>query len=131
LKNIADYLQLIHNNNTSEAVHNMTPIVITLPPIPQPTKDPDNAANTIPVPEMEIYQWKQKYTKASDKKDKYEENMTKAYIIIYHQCSPHLKNDLEASDAFTKICQDQDVIGLLKLIQGLCCSYSAKTQGPL
>ncbi len=55
--------------------------------------------------------------------------MTEAYIIIYHQCSPYLKNDLEASDAFTKIRQDQDIFGLLKLIQGLCCSYDAKTQG--
>jgi hypothetical protein len=55
--------------------------------------------------------------------------MGKAYIIVYHQCSPTLKNDLEASDKFATICLNQDVIGLLKLVQRLCCSYSAKTQG--
>jgi hypothetical protein len=51
--------------------------------------------------------------------------MAKAYIVIYHQCSPALKNDLEASDTFAAIRCDQDVIGLLCLIQSLCCSYDA------
>jgi hypothetical protein len=55
--------------------------------------------------------------------------MAKAYIIVYHQCSPTLKNDLKASDSFTSICSSQDVIALLRLIQSLCCSYDAKTQG--
>ncbi len=54
--------------------------------------------------------------------------MAKAYIVIYHQCSPNLKN-LEGSDAFVVICSSQDVIALLKLIQSFCCSYDAKTQG--
>ena len=55
--------------------------------------------------------------------------MAKAYIIVYHQCSPSLKNDLEASKMFATICSAQDVIRLLKLIQSLCCLYDAKTQG--
>jgi hypothetical protein len=55
--------------------------------------------------------------------------MMKAYIIIYHQCSPNLKNYLKASDTFTNICSNQDVIGRLKLVQSLCCSYDTKTQG--
>jgi hypothetical protein len=54
--------------------------------------------------------------------------MANAYIIIYHQCSPNLKNDLKASDLFPSIRQNQDVIGLLCLIQGLCCSYDTKIQ---
>jgi hypothetical protein len=55
--------------------------------------------------------------------------MKKAYIIIYHQCSPNLKNNLKASGTFTNIHSNQDAIGLLKLVQSLCCSYDAKTQG--
>jgi hypothetical protein len=54
--------------------------------------------------------------------------MAKAYIVIYHQCSPTLKNDLEAAPTFTTVCSNQDVIALLKLVQSLCCSYDAKTQ---
>jgi hypothetical protein len=40
LKNIANYLQLNHGNNLSEAVCNMTPANIMLPDIPQPKPDP-------------------------------------------------------------------------------------------
>jgi hypothetical protein len=64
----------------------------------------------------------------SDRLEKYEENMAKAYIIIYHQCSTYLKNELEALDVFPKIRADQDVIGLLRMIQGFCCSYDACIQ---
>jgi hypothetical protein len=63
------------------------------------------------------------------RKDKYDENMGKAYIIIYHQCLPTLKNDREASDKFATIWRNQDVIAVLKLVQNLCFSYNAKTQG--
>jgi hypothetical protein len=55
--------------------------------------------------------------------------MAKAYIIVFHQCSPTLKNNLKASDTFSTIHSNQDVIGLLKLIQSLYCLYNVKTQG--
>jgi hypothetical protein len=54
--------------------------------------------------------------------------MAKAFIVIFHQCSLALENDLKAATTFVSIRSNQDVIGLLKLIQSLCCSYNAKTQ---
>ena len=54
--------------------------------------------------------------------------MVRAYIIIFHQCTPSLKNKIEATDNFPAICVGQDPIALLKLIQSLCCLYDAKTQ---
>jgi hypothetical protein len=54
--------------------------------------------------------------------------MAKAYIIIYHQCLPNFNNDLEASDLFPSACQNQDVIKLRCLIQGLCYLYDAMIQ---
>ena len=54
--------------------------------------------------------------------------MARAYIFIFHQCTPSLKNKLKATDTFPAICIAQDPIALLKLIQSLCCSYDAKTQ---
>ena len=54
--------------------------------------------------------------------------MPKAYILLYNQCSTNLKNDLEASTAFPQVETSKDAIGLLKLIQGLYCSYDLKTQ---
>jgi hypothetical protein len=82
---------------------------------------------TMGVPEIGTKNWNsQPITKASECKEKHDKNMAKAYIIIHNQFSPNLKNDLEASDLFPSIRQNQDVIMLLRLIQGLCCSYNAK-----
>ena len=65
----------------------------------------------------------------ADKKfNLYNDSMPKAYIHIYNQCSTSLKNDLEASTAFPSVKMTKDPIGLLKLIQGLCCSFDSKTQ---
>jgi hypothetical protein len=128
LKNIADYLQLNHGNNVSKAIHNMTPANIILPDIPQPKPHPNKLGDLIPISKINMYHWEQAQTKASERKEKYDKNMAKSYIIIYHQCSTNLKNDLKASDLFPSICQNQDVIGLLRLIQGLCCSDDSKIQ---
>jgi hypothetical protein len=54
--------------------------------------------------------------------------MPKAYIHIYNQCSTNLKNDLGTSSVYLAVDAAKDPIGLLKLIQGLCCSYDSKTQ---
>ncbi len=54
--------------------------------------------------------------------------MARAFILIFHQCTPNLKNDIEAADTFPAIRVAQDPVMLLKLIQSLCCSCDAKTQ---
>ena len=129
LKNVADYLQSNHGSNVSESVRNLTPVNIAIPRQPMGAIDLSDATKRLPVTEVDLYLWKREHTKAQDRQDKYDENMAKAYIIVYHQCSPSLKNDLKALDTFATIRSAQDVIGLLKLIQSLCCSYDAKTQG--
>ena len=54
--------------------------------------------------------------------------MARAFIFIFHQCTPNIKNDIEAADTFPAIQVAQVLIALLKLIQSLCCSCDAKTQ---
>ena len=54
--------------------------------------------------------------------------MARAFILIFHQCTPNLKNGIEAANTFPAIRVAHDPIMLLKLIQSLCCSYDAKTQ---
>ena len=126
LKNVVGYLQLSHENDILEAVHNMLPVVITIPNQPTGKTDPMDSTKTLPVTDVDLHTWKHSYSKAHDRKDKYDKNMAKAYIVIYHQCSPTLKNDLEAAPTFTTVYSNQDVFALL--IQSLCCSYDAKTQ---
>ena len=128
LKQIADYIQLNYGNEVSEAIRTMTPVIIDIPPVPQDQPDPTNPSNIIKVSEIDIYLWKEKHKKASAKLDKYETDMARAVILIFHQCTPNLKNNIEAADTFPDIRAAQDPILLLKLIQSLCCSYDAKTQ---
>ena len=123
-KCIADHLQLSCGNEVCEGIHTMTPFIITIPAVPTGTKDPnDSSGKTIlPVDNITIYLWKEKHKKAFAKLDKYEIDMVRAYVIIFHQCTPSLKS------AFPVIHKAQDPIALLKLIQSLCCWYDAKTQ---
>ena len=115
-------------HEVSEAVRTMTPVIINIPTAPGDTTDPSDPSNIIKASEIDIYLWKKKHKKASAKLDKYEIDMARAYVLIYHQCTTHLQNEINATDAFHTIRTAQDPIALLKLIQSLCCSYDAKTQ---
>ena len=101
LKNIADYLQLNYWNDVSEAVRNMTTVNIPIPATPLGELDPSDTTGSmrLKVSDVDLCLWKREHAKAQDRKDKYDKNMAKAYIIVYHQCSPVLKNDLEAAEA--------------------------------
>ena len=97
LKHIADHFQLTCGNEVCEAIRTTTPVIITIPPVPTGTKDPnDSSGQTIlPVDDITIYLWKEKHKNASAKLDKYEVDMARAHIIIFHQCTPSLKNELK------------------------------------
>ena len=73
LKNIADYLQLNHGNDVSEAVRNLTPVNITVPPQPTGEIDPNDATKRLPVTEVDLYLWKRAHSKSQDRRDKYDE----------------------------------------------------------
>jgi hypothetical protein len=103
LKNISDYLQLNHGNDVSEAVRNLTPVDIPIPHQPVGAINPNDDTKRLPVTEVDLYLWKHKHTKAQDRWDKYYKNMAKAYIIVFHQCPPSLKNNLKALDTFAAI----------------------------
>ena len=128
LKNIADYFQLTLGNDVSEAVRNMSPVTIIVPPRPIGHPDPSDPDRTLPVSDIDFYLWKHEHSKASKKKEEYDTHLAKAYIVIIQQCTPALRNDLEADKTFPTIRSQQDPIALLKLIQGLCCSYDSKVQ---
>lgn len=127
LKNISDYLQLKFSNNVSKAVRAMKALAITIP-LP-PTPSVDSASHPVPVFDVDFYLWKWEHTKAKDRKVEYDKHMKSAYTLIFHQCSHALTTELEASDTFDKIRSTQDVLALLNLIKGFCCSFDVKTQG--
>ena len=105
----------------------MTTLSIFIPAAPKPTVN--TAGNTVAVSDVDFYLLKWEHSKAQDRQNKYEEGMKTAYTIMFHQCSPALKTELEGTTKFITICSTQDVIGLLGHIKGFCCSFDVKTQG--
>jgi len=103
----------------------MQAVSVTVDDQPPIKTDPNQP---VPLASWEEYKWRQEYTEQSKKLKLYNDSMPKAYIHLYNQCSTNLKNDLEESNAFPQVEASKDAIGLLKLIQGLCCSYGSKTQ---
>jgi len=126
LEGMANYLYTTYSAEVSDAILNMQAVTITVEDTPLLKKDADG--NDIPPTTWEEYKWKSTYTEQLKKSNLYDNSMPKAYIHIYNQCSTNLKNDLEASTAFPAVKMAKDPIGLLKLIQGLCCSFDSKTQ---
>ncbi len=84
LKNIVNYLQLNHGNDVSEAVWNMALVTIMIPPKPTAPPNPKDITKTLIVNDMDMHIWKRPFSKAHDCKDTYNENMAKAFIVIYH-----------------------------------------------
>jgi hypothetical protein len=126
LKGMANFLHTTYSAEVSEAILKMQPIVINVEE--SPPQRTDNNGVPIPLSSWEEYKWKKTYAEQSNRLKTYNESMPKAYIYIYNQCSTNLKNYLETSSAFPTIEGAKDPISLLKLIQGLCCSYDSKTQ---
>jgi hypothetical protein len=90
LRNIADYFQLMLGHDVSEAVRNMAPVMIVVPTPPQGLPDPNDTLRMLPVSDIDFYLWKQEHSKATKKKDEYDNHLSKVYIVIIQQCSPAL-----------------------------------------
>ena len=56
-------------------------------------------------------------------KDKYKDNESNAWALIYGQCSPELKNKLKGMSRYDNVKADKDVVKLLTMIRGYCCQF--------
>jgi hypothetical protein len=127
LKGMANFLHTTYSAEVSEAILKMQEVVIAIEENPPQRVNPMTLVH-VPLTSWEEYKWKKTYPEQSNRLKTDKESIPKAYIYVYNQCSTNLKNDLELSSAFPVIEAAKDPIGLLKLIQGLCCSYDSKTQ---
>jgi hypothetical protein len=90
-------------NDVSKAVRNMTPIKIAIPPPPHGLPDPADSSKTLPILEVALYLWKQEHSKATKKKNDYNDQLSKAYIIMIQQCSMALRSNLGAEKTFPTV----------------------------
>jgi len=55
--------------------------------------------------------------------DKFNDNESNAWALIYDQCSPELKNKLEGTSGYDAAKSSNDIIKLLMIIRGYCCQF--------
>jgi hypothetical protein len=81
----------------------------------------------VPPTRAEIFIWEQDFKRMGDKIHQYEENCERAYALVWGQCSPELRNKLKSAPHY--VSGTQDVVQLLILIRGFCCTFDDQRQG--
>ncbi len=57
------------------------------------------------------------------RKDRYGDNESNAWALIYDQCSLEPKNKLEEAEGYEKAKETNNIIQLLKMIHNYCCQF--------
>ncbi len=92
----------------------------------KPAKDKcvdDQGAFDEDIFDMAKFTWKEDYKAMRMRKDKYNENESNAWALIYGQCAPELKNKLEGTADYNTCKNTNDVMSLLSMIRGYCCQF--------
>ena len=109
MKKLADYAGTKMNNNMYKLVKKKEETVFPKPK--SPGKEPEKHV---------LDEYRELMKRKLDKEDKYAEDKAKLFRIIMTQCTPAMKDKLEAQSLeFNKLEQRNDVIGLLELIKKL------------
>jgi len=102
----------------------MRPTSLVLPTKPDKTKYKDSSGN---IEEDEFamarFEWQENYKSMMKRKEKYKENESNAWALIYDQCSPELKNKLEGATGYEACKNTNNVVALLTMIRGYCCQF--------
>jgi len=109
IKKLGDYAGTKMNNNMHKLVKKK--VEATFPKPKVPGKDPAKHV---------VDEHRELMKRKLDKEDKHNEDKAKLFRIIMTQCSPEMKDKLEAqSTKLEKLEDDNDVIGLLDMIKEL------------
>ena len=73
--------------------------------------------------QMAMFAWKEDYKGMKYRMDKYNDNESNAWALIYDQCSRELKNKLEGTSGYDEAKSGNDMIKLLTIIRGYCCQF--------
>lgn len=93
-----------------------------------PTGSTDSAGNHVSPTAAEEHMFKRKFDAEYTRKQRYQENKTKAYALLYEHCAPELKALLKGDDSWGPMEALQDSISLLRKIKGLCCKFDPTRQ---
>ena len=105
------------------AIRNLAPPSALIPPA-LPVRDPANPD----LYQIHVIHYDVAYKANAAAERKYKSHLVNAWGLIYGQCTTALKSKLEGMTDFTTAKATNDIIALLKLIQGLCCKFDVKSQ---
>lgn len=126
LEEIANYVQRTYTSGggtIGQAIAEMQAPTINLPPQPGTPADPATGAPAIPPTQVELFMWQEEFKTANKKQNTYNENKERAYALVWGQCSQELRNKVKGAANYDVVSGAQDVIELLKIIRGFCCSF--------
>ena len=126
LKSIENYIQVNYKtcNDIVKAIQQLKRPTLDYPK--QPTRaNYAGADGKVDEDEFEMakFAWKEDYKGMKYRKDKYKDNESNAWALVYGQCSPELKNKLEGTSRYDKAKADNNVVKLLFMIRGYCSQF--------
>ena len=126
LKSIETYIQKTYSmpDDIVKAIQEMKRAQITIPTKPdKKTCVDENGDYDEDEYAMARFVWQEKHKSTLKKKERYEENESNAWVLIYDQCSPELKNKLKGAIGYEACKKGNDVVALLTMIRGYCCQF--------
>ena len=126
LKNIENYIQKTYKmpDDIVKAIQQMKRPTLDYPYKPAKDKCVDDQGTfDEDIFDMAKFTWKEDYKAMRVRKDKYNENESNAWALIYGQCAPELKNKLEGTVDYNTCKNTNDVVSLLSMIRGYCCQF--------
>ena len=72
--------------------------------------------------------WSENYKRVSKRINKLAKLKVMAYALLLGQCSPSVVSMLEGQSGYAEIQKDRDLLGLIKLVQRVCCKFETTTQ---
>lgn len=75
-----------------------------------------------------VAMFKREIDQLCDRIQKRNENMEKAYVLVYGQCSEAIKSKLKSLDGFNSMAERHDLLTLLKSIESIMSSYQTQQQ---
>ncbi len=128
IKSIENYIQKTYKSadDVVKAFQKLRRPILDYPA--QPKKDEHLDANGQPDDDaykMAKFAWKEDYKAMRARKDKYNDNESNAWALVYDQCTPELKNKLEGSNGYEAAKRSNNVVDLLIMIRGYCCQFDS------
>jgi len=105
------------------AIRNLAPPPALTPPA-LPVRDPANPD----LFQIHMIHYDVAYKANAAAERKYKSHLVNAWGLIYSQCTTALKSKLDGMTEFTAAKATNNIIALLKIIQGLCCKFDVKSQ---